>query len=79
MKFVEVDKVPGRRSNNNLQVFLREFYTQNIKVTRVDFKEGEYKSPVVAARVMSIAAKKSCLPIQVTQRKSEVYLIRTDM
>ena len=81
MKFVEVDKIPNGvgYKRNNLQVFLKEFYTENIKIAKIDFKDREYKSPEVAARVISQAIKTSCLPIRAIQRKDEVFLLRTDM
>ena len=80
MKFVKVDKMPGRRSSKkSLRVFMEEFISRDIKMAKVELKEGEYKNSEIARRCLTTSAKRHCLPVKAGCRDNEVYIYRTDM
>lgn len=79
MKFTKVEKISGRRTRNNLKVFLNEFMCRNIPIAKVDLYEGEYASFMVARRTLTTSAERLCLPIKASYRKDGVYIYRTDM
>jgi hypothetical protein len=80
ISFKQVQEVPNfRRTNNNLQVLLEEFYTRNIQYAEVLGVEEHYKHPTIARGVISTSVKRSGLPIKVRRRANKVYLVRTDM
>lgn len=79
MKFTKVEKISGRRTRNNLKVFLNEFMCSNVAIAKVELHEGEYSSFRVARRSLDTSAKRYCLPVKASYRKDGVYIYRTDM
>lgn len=84
MKFVEVAEVPAkvsnpRRKRGELKLYLERFIQQDIKVAKVDFGPEEYFAMVGAYNSMRLACKRHVLPIDVTMRNGEVYLVRRDL
>ena len=79
MKFTKVEKISGRRTRNNLKVFLNEFMCRNIPIAKVELYDGEYVSFAIARRSLDSSAKRYCLPIKASFRKDGVYIYRTDM
>lgn len=81
LKFIKCEEKdipkPGK-DRYPLKQYLDEFLHMHIKVAKVDFGE-HYKSPSVAATCISHSVRTYGLPIIVTQRKDEIYLIRKDM
>lgn len=75
MRFTKVDAVPKGRTNHKLKDDLERFVQSGVKVARVDFYEGEYKSARVAVSVLNVAIKKHGFNgIKVFQRGNAVYL-----
>lgn len=75
MRFTKVDEVPKSRTNHTLKDDLERFVQSGLKIARVDFYEGEYKSARIAAGVLKIAIKKHGFNgIKVFQRGDNVYL-----
>lgn len=80
MKFVKVDKIPGRRNRKKrLALFLEEFMTSNIKIAKVELNEGDYVSSQVRRNCIRRAIKENFYPIKATKVDDDIYLIRTDM
>jgi hypothetical protein len=79
MKFVEVKEVPNKRNYNPLRSKWEEFMAMNIKVAKIDFEGRNYSSVEGARATMAISVKRAGLPITVTRRGDEIYLIRRDM
>ena len=79
MKFVKVDKVPGKKANHSLRHYWEEFMHMNIKVAKAEIGVQEYKSPDVARTTWAASIKRFGYPIDLTIRKGEIYLIRRDM
>lgn len=79
MKFVEVKEVPERTHKKDLRKILEDFMTTNIKVAKVDFNDGDYKEARYCANSIAVAVRRAALPITVTRRGEEVYLIRRDI
>lgn len=75
MRFTRVDEVPKKAAYHNLKDELERFISSGMKVARVDFHEGEYKSAAIAAGCMKIAIKRHGINgIKVFQRGDHVYL-----
>ena len=75
MRFTEVNEVPKKKAYHNLKDDLERFIASGLKVARVDFHEGEYKSASVAAGCMKIALKRHGISgITVFKRGDHVYL-----
>ena len=75
MRFTKVDEVPKSRTNHKLKDDLERFVQSGVKIARVDFYEGEYKSARVAVQVLRVAVKKHGFTgITVFQRGDNVYL-----
>lgn len=84
MKFVEVAEVPAkanmpRRKKGELKLYLDRFMSQDIKIAKVDFGPEEYYAMIGAYNSMRLACKRHVLPIDVTMRNGEVYLVRRDL
>ena len=79
MKFVEVKDVPKRNRQKNLQVFIDEFMSANIRCAKIEFKEHEYKNINIARSCIQTAVKRSGAPIYVVKRDDNIYFIRKDM
>lgn len=79
MKFVEVEKVPGRRENHRLKDKWDEFMAMNIKVAKIELDENDYKSIATARSVMSVSINRYGYPITITRRGNDLYLVRRDM
>lgn len=81
MKFVEVDHIPNHTKTKMKPVreILESFLSSDIKYAKAVFEEGEYSVVSTAWNSLYQACYKYNLPIQVTMRGGDVYLIRTDM
>ena len=84
MEFKKVDYIPGRVIKKGyapckLQTELDRFINQNIKIAKVIGWEAEYKNVTSAAESIRNCAKRFKLPVTASQRKNEIYMIRTDM
>ena len=81
MTFTKVDEVPKyeHKQRHKLGIYLKEFMASNIKVAKVNFVEGEYKSLKSAHESLRVAAKRWVLPIDVVKRGDEVFLVRRDI
>jgi hypothetical protein len=84
MKFVEVAEVPEkvnntRRKKGELKLYLDRFIQQGIKIAKVEFVPDEYYAMIGVYNSMRLACKWHVLPIDVTMRKGEVYLVRRDL
>lgn len=80
MKFVECKEgLPERADKKNLKVYFEEFMSSNIKVAKVEFNKGDYKSINVAYSVIYRSAKNHGFPIEVHRINKEIYLIRKDI
>lgn len=75
---VEEKDVPKKVYRNKLKAELQGFMAMNIKVAKVDTGD-HYASTEVAARTIRLAANRHGFPIDVVQRKDEVFFIRRDM
>ena len=78
MRGTIVCDIPVKRKHN-LRRFLDEFMRTNAKHYKVEYAEGEYKTPYHGYKVLHLAAKNGKYPIDVSWHKGEVYLTRTDM
>lgn len=79
MRIVVVKDGMPKRENFKLKALFEEFIALNVKIVKLDFDEGDYKSPDVARSVIGVSAKRHCYPVKAALRSGEVYLIRTDM
>lgn len=81
MKLKAVDNVPEwfRRPRYKLEAVFEEFMRMNVKVVKVDLKEGEYKTPKAAYTVLYKAAKRYAVPVKVHKRADDIYFERTDI
>lgn len=84
MTFVEVKEIPAkannpRRKKGELKLYLERFIQQNIKIAKVDFGPEDYFAMIGAYNSMRLACKRHVLPIDVTMRNGEVYLVRRDI
>lgn len=78
MRGITVHEIPERRYHN-VRRFLDEFMLANAKYFKVEFAEGEYKNIYAGYKSLHAAVKNGHYPIEVSIRKGEVYLTRTDM
>lgn len=78
MKGIIVCDIPVKRKHN-LRRFLDDFMLTNAKYFRVEYTEGEYKTKYHGYKALHLAARNGKYPIEVSWRKGEVYLTRTDM
>ena len=78
MKFtkVEVRKDEFLHQNPATFYFLKEFLDANIEVARVEWI-GEYKNANTCFTALNYTAKKHNLPIKVTVKQKDVYVINT--
>lgn len=84
MEFKKVDYPPGRPLTTNYakckrQAEIERFVSSNIKIAKVSGWEEEYKNITTAAECIRSCAKRFKLPVTASQRKNELYIIRTDM
>lgn len=79
MRFTEVERVPNRKRRHKLDKELDEFMRLEIKVGLCHFEEERFVNSKSAQNTIQKAAKHWGYPIQVVQRKGEVFLVRTDM
>lgn len=84
MEFKKVDYIPGRILVNGYakckrQADLERFVSSNIEIAKVSGWEEEYKNITTAAECIRACAKRYKLPVTASQRKNELYIIRTDM
>ena len=81
MRFIEVEpmEVKAVKPYHNLKAELTEFMNMNVKAARCRLDKDHYVSVNVARTTLYKAAKRYTLPIALTIRKGELYLIRTDM
>lgn len=80
MKFVKFDEeISKTAANHNLKVFLDEFMSSNIKLAKVEFKEGEYKSVNVAVSCLRNSSYRHGFPIKFFKRKNDIYMERQDI
>lgn len=75
---VEEKDIPKKVYRNRLKAELQGFMDMNIKVASIDTGD-HYASTEVAARTIRLAANRYGFPIDVVQRKDEVFFIRRDM
>ena len=78
MKGIIVSDIPVKRKHK-LRRFLDDFMLTKAKHFKVEYAEGEYKSVHHGYKALHVAAKNGKYPIEVSWRKGEVYLTRTDM
>lgn len=75
MRFTKVDEVPKKKAYHKLKDDLERFMQSGVKIAKIDFHEGEYKSATVAANVMRVAVKRHGINgIKVFLRGDNVYL-----
>lgn len=75
MRFTKVDEVPKKKAYHKLKDDLDRFVQSGLKVAKIDFHQGEYKSATVAAQCLRVAIKRHCYNgIKVWQRGDNVYL-----
>ena len=75
MRFTKVDEVPNRRAYHDLKDDLDRFMKSGLKIAKIDFQPGEYKSATIAANCLRVAVKRHCLNgIKVILRGDNVYL-----
>ena len=75
---IEEKDIPQKAHYNNLKAELRGFMDMNIKVAKIDTGD-HYANLNVAFKTLHMAAKRHGFPIDVVQRKGEIYFIRRDM
>ena len=75
MRFTKVNEVPKKKSYHNLKDDLERFVASGLKVAKIDFHPGEYKSATIAANCLKEAVKRHGFNgIEVFQRGDNVYL-----
>lgn len=76
MRFIEATEVPDKKAGKHrLKDDLERFVQSGLKIARIDFHEGEYKSAAVAARCLHTAIKRHGFNgIKVFQRGDHIYL-----
>lgn len=81
MRFVPVDKVPGRMNSPDHPVlaYLDEFMAMNEKVVRVELDNGEYLDYKSCYSSFCKAVRNGGYPVKVTMSQGIVYLQRKDM
>lgn len=81
LSFTEIKKenLPRRNSYTKRQADLMVFMNMNVECVKVTFDKHEYINAKSAQNTLTMSVKRAGLPIKVSQRKGEVYLIRTDM
>lgn len=70
----EVPKIVKQREVHDLKSMLKEFAEGNKKCVKVVLLDDEYKSPFIAYKSITNAAKRHKLPVKVCWRKGEIYL-----
>lgn len=75
---IEEKDMPKKVYRNKLKAELQGFMAMNIKVAKVDTGD-HYVNTEIAARTIRMAANRYGYPIDVIQRKDEVFFIRRDM
>jgi hypothetical protein len=79
MRATAINCIPASNSNyHRLQEFLEDFVQMDTKFAKVEFG-NEYASTKSAVNCLQVAAVRGRFPVKVTQRKDEIYLVRTDM
>lgn len=80
MKFVECKEgLPERTDKKNLKIYFEEFMSSNIKVAKVEFNKGDYKSIKIAYRCIHASVKRHGFPIKVHKIGNNIYLVRKDI
>lgn len=75
MRFTKVDEVPKKRAYHSLKDDLDRFVKSGLKVAKIDFQPGEYKSATIATNCLRVAIKRHGFNgIEVFQRGDNVYL-----
>ena len=75
MRFTKVDEVPKKKAYHKLKDDLERFMQSGVKIAKIDFHEGEYKSSRVATSVLRNAIRRHGLNgIRVIQGGDNVYL-----
>ena len=78
MRFTAVTDSEIFRPRFKLEGELKEFMKMNVKMAEVSYGD-RYSRPEVAARTLSVAAKRYFFPIKACVRQGKVYLVRVDM
>lgn len=78
MKFIKVNEVPKRGSQNNLMEFIRNFIDSDFTYARVEYNDMEYKHPESCVSSLSASIKRSKAPCRAITRNKVIYIVRTD-
>ena len=78
MKFTKVDTKKDELLHQKPETyyFLKEFLEAGIEVARVEWV-GDYKNVTTCFNALNYAVKKHNLPVKVTVKQKDVYLINT--
>lgn len=83
MRFKEFDaslvKPIRKTSLTKLEAEFTEFINMNVECVKCIFGDSEYVSVDSAYNCLHKAARKLGVPIRVSRRKGEIYLVRTDV
>lgn len=83
MEFVEVKELPEYDwrycIRRKIKGKIEEFMRMNVKIARVDFRDGEYVSSYSAYVSLRDCIERHCFPITVHHLQGQVYLCRRDI
>ena len=86
MNFIPVEKIPNKKTGRvapseykPMASYLKEFMKMNTRYVRVSFASLDYANIKSAATGFRAAVRRSRLPIKVSVRDEDIYLMRTDM
>ncbi len=80
MRFTEVNEVPKKKAYHKLKEDLERFVQSGVKIAKIEFHQGEYKSATVAAGVLRVAIKRHGFNgIEVFQRGDNLYLANNNL
>lgn len=81
MTFTEVKEIPRGTANRNMLLVkeLEEFVLMGIKMAKLTYTPGAYKSVYTCYSTLFKVIKREHFPIKMKIRNNEIYLVRTDM
>lgn len=89
MMFVEVQELPkkgsienGRSGRSTYHKYAKELETftkMNVKIAKVVFASGEFKDTTSVETILRRAVKTHGFPINIHERRGDIYLVRRDI
>lgn len=78
LRFTKIEEESIPRKYNKLKAEIGGFLSMNVKVAQIEYG-NDYKNVRVAVTTFRNSIRRHGFPIDVIQRKDEIYFVRKDM